>query len=62
MAEDDISNKYSFSTLIQQRRFWIAVLSCVGIVAIQFNLPWLSEVSAVVAGALGVDSYVRPKQ
>lgn len=47
---------------LKQRRVWAAILSAISVAAVSLGYPMVSAVATAVAGVLGLDSYVRPKQ
>tara|TARA_R100000049_G_C1951124_1_gene99033 strand:- start:3344 stop:3526 length:183 start_codon:yes stop_codon:yes gene_type:complete len=54
-------NKYSLGELIKQRRVWAAVLSAVAAGAVSLGHLEVASLCVVLAGALGLHSFVKPK-
>ena len=54
-------NKYNITTLLQQRRVWAAILSMIAVLAVSFDQANIAQICTLLAGALGLDSYIRPK-
>jgi hypothetical protein len=55
-------NKYEIKELLKQRRVWGAVLSAIAAGAVSLGYVQVAALCAVVAGALGLHSYVKPKK
>lgn len=58
----DLSFAGKFKEVSKQRRVWSAVLSVVAVVGTVMGLGALVAVCSGLAGALGLDSYIRPSQ
>lgn len=54
-------NKYDLTTLLKQRRVWAALLSVIAVLAVSFDQANIAQMCTLLAGALGLDSYIRPK-
>jgi len=48
--------------LLKQRRIWAAGLSAIAVVGLSLGYPQVAGICTALAGALGLDSYVRPKK
>lgn len=48
--------------LAKQRRVWGAILAAASAALISLGYPEISQVLTVIAGALGLHSYMKPKQ
>jgi len=46
---------------LKQRRVWAAILSGVAVVGVNLGYPIVATVCGLVAGALGLHSYAKPK-
>ena len=55
-------NKFNILTLLKQRRVWAALLSAVAVVAVSLGYEPIAQLMTLLAGGLGLDSYIRPKQ
>jgi len=53
--------KFDLLTLIKQRRVWAAVFSAIAAGAISLGYVSAAATLTVLAGALGLHSYVKPK-
>lgn len=47
--------------LAKQRRIWATLLSVVAVVGISLGQPQIAQVCTAIAGALGLTSYLAPK-
>lgn len=47
---------------LKQRRIWACVLSAIAAGAVSLGYPQIAQLCAVVAGGLGLASYVAPKK
>lgn len=65
MAKKKVSiwgdEKYELLTLLKQRRVWAALLSAFAAGAIALGKVEVAAICTVVAGSLGLHSYVKPK-
>lgn len=47
---------------LQQRRLWAAVFSAVAVVGVSSGYPQVAQGCTVLAGVLGLHSYIKPKK
>jgi len=47
---------------LKQRRVWAAILSVVAAGSVALGQPWIAGVCTLIAGGLGLHSYVKPKK
>jgi hypothetical protein len=55
-------NKFDIVTLLKQRRVWAAVLSAIAVFSVALGYPLVAQLCGVLAGSLGLASYISPKK